>query len=112
MARGGFRPGAGRKKGSKASPDGKKKKQGEIPADIQAEAESANLSPLDYMLQVMRDDNADPERRDRMAIAAAPFVHARRGEGKGKKEDREERAKSAGSGKFSPGKAPVRLVKS
>lgn len=33
--------------------------------------------PLDYMLAVMRDPKADPDRRDAMARAAAPFLHAR-----------------------------------
>jgi phage terminase small subunit len=37
-------------------------------------------SPLDYMLSVMNDVDADVARRDRMAIAAAPFVHSRVGE--------------------------------
>ena len=31
--------------------------------------------PLDYMLSVMRDANADPKRRDAMAMAAAPYLH-------------------------------------
>jgi hypothetical protein len=31
--------------------------------------------PLAYMLRVMRDPDAPAERRDRMAIAAAPFCH-------------------------------------
>jgi hypothetical protein len=35
------------------------------------------MTPLDYMLNVMRDAGADSARRDRMAIAAAPFVHGR-----------------------------------
>ena len=34
--------------------------------------------PLDYMLEVMRDPEADNERRDDMARAAAPYLHARR----------------------------------
>jgi hypothetical protein len=34
--------------------------------------------PLDYMLKVMRDPKAAPYRRDDMAKAAAPYVHARR----------------------------------
>ena len=34
--------------------------------------------PLDYMLGVMRDSKADKERRDDMARAAAPYLHARR----------------------------------
>ena len=33
---------------------------------------------LDYMLDVMRDSNADTEGRDEMARAAAPYLHARR----------------------------------
>jgi uncharacterized UBP type Zn finger protein len=34
-------------------------------------------SPLDYMLRVMRDPDADDERRDAMAKAALPYMHAR-----------------------------------
>ena len=35
-------------------------------------------SPLDYMLDIMRNPKVDGERRDEMAKAAAPYVHARR----------------------------------
>jgi hypothetical protein len=35
------------------------------------------LTPLEYMLAVLRDENADPERRDEMAKAAAPYIHPR-----------------------------------
>jgi len=38
---------------------------------------SQGLSPLAYMLRVMRDEKADPERRDEMAKAAAPYCHAK-----------------------------------
>ena len=31
--------------------------------------------PLEYMLRVMRDPTADPERRDFMAAKAAPYCH-------------------------------------
>jgi len=64
---GGKRAGAGRKPG----------------AVIQRTREIANaaikngLTPLDYMLQVLRDPAADLERRDKMAIAAAPYLHPR-----------------------------------
>ena len=34
-------------------------------------------SPLDYMLRVMRDPATDDERRDAMAKAALPYMHAR-----------------------------------
>lgn len=33
--------------------------------------------PLDYMLRIMRDQSAAPDRRDDMAKAASPYVHAR-----------------------------------
>jgi hypothetical protein len=42
-----------------------------------AEVAASGLTPLDWMLQVMRDDNAPMERRDEMAKAAAPYVHPR-----------------------------------
>ncbi len=33
--------------------------------------------PLDYMLRVMRDESADPDRRDDMAKTAAPYLHGK-----------------------------------
>ena len=33
------------------------------------------MLPLDYMLAVIRDPNATQQRRDRMAVAAAPYCH-------------------------------------
>lgn len=67
---GGSRPGerrGGRKKGvpNKAT------------AARQAEIAASGETPLDYMLRVMRDPSADHERRDKMAAAAAPYVHPR-----------------------------------
>ena len=73
MPRGGYRPGAGRPKGSK---------NGEKRADVEAVACRLGLTPLEYMLAIMRDENEDPDRRLRMAIAAAPFVHAKPGDTK------------------------------
>jgi hypothetical protein len=34
-------------------------------------------TPLDYMLRVLRDRTVDHDRRDKMAMAAAPFCHSR-----------------------------------
>lgn len=42
-----------------------------------AEVAASGLTPLDYMLSVMRDELADKDRRDDMAKAAAPYVHNR-----------------------------------
>jgi hypothetical protein len=72
--------------------------------------EMGDMTPLEYMLKVINDPSADQERRDKLAIAAAPFFHDKPG-AKGKKQEREERAKSAGKGKFKQGKSPLKLVK-
>jgi hypothetical protein len=90
-----YRPNAGRPKGAKAP----KAKPISVPADIKTAARKSGMTPLDYMLTVMNDDEADVSRRDRMAIAAAPFVHVKPGEVPvGKKEQAAEAAKTAGSG--------------
>ena len=162
MARGGFRPGAGRKKGTKDSkprkgsakseeaekireilsygikakaklyhdyltrinrgeklsvPDQKMvdKLAEELAATLseseRTEVASEELEPLAYMLRIMNDPGTDKERRDRMAIASAPYCHPRKGEGQGKKEDKADRAKAAGEGKFAAGKPPLKRVK-
>jgi len=41
-------------------------------------AAKEGVTPLDYMLRVMRDRKAKTQRRDDMAKAAAPYLHARR----------------------------------
>jgi hypothetical protein len=46
-------------------------------AEARAAAEATGILPLDYMLSVMRDTNAEPKRRDTMAMAAAPYLHAK-----------------------------------
>jgi len=59
---GGKRQGAGRKPGSVSQKT----------REIANQAATDGLTPLEYMLAVLRDDTADPNRRDRMAVAAAP----------------------------------------
>jgi len=148
MARGGYRPGSGRKKGknteiggnpqklvllSKAEEfaefykgileranKGKKptaaetqqmqKLAAELTKTYEAGGENEGRSieellPLDYMLKIMNDPKEDKNRRDRMAQACAPYIHPRAGES-GKKEEKTERARSAGLGKFSPSAPP------
>jgi hypothetical protein len=67
MPRGGKREGAGRKSGVK----------NKITRELMARVEATGITPLDYMLSVLRDETAPVERRDEMAKAAAPYVHAR-----------------------------------
>jgi phage terminase small subunit len=104
MPRGGARPGAGRKAKVPASAERKEKGPGrggkrenagrritvervdklvrtakapDFMVDIMLKASQAGITPAEYMMAVMNDPNADWDRRDRMAIAAAPYLHAR-----------------------------------
>ena len=65
MARGGFRPNAGRKQGS----------VNRLNVELIKRAEEGGQMPLDYMLKVMRDESVDTKVRIDAAKAAAPFVH-------------------------------------
>jgi hypothetical protein len=67
MPSGGKRPGAGRPRGSKA-----KKSQA-----IAIAAMAAGITPLEFMLRIMRDEAVDPLIRMDMAKASAPYMHAR-----------------------------------
>lgn len=136
MPRGGYRPGSGPKKGTKYKPRAKKaepkvkpvkpkaKRQAKkdrpavqivesisIAEEVAAAALAENITPLEYMLKVMRNPAADPDRRDKMAALAAQYIHPRPTSGTGKKEDREDRAKKAGSGRFAPAAPPLKVVK-
>jgi hypothetical protein len=65
MARGGARANAGRKRNT----------PNKATAAREARIAASGVTPLDYMLQVMRDTTADKTRRDDMAKSAAPYVH-------------------------------------
>lgn len=67
MARGGKREGAGRKVGSVNKAN----------AARAALIAASGLTPLDYMLSVLRDEEADKKRRDWAAKEAAPYCHNR-----------------------------------
>jgi hypothetical protein len=64
---GGARPGAGRKPGS----------PNKVTAAKVAAIEASGMTPLDFMLKVMRDEDEDMARRCDMAKGAAPYVHAK-----------------------------------
>jgi hypothetical protein len=75
MARGGPRPGAGRKPipGGKTDRDRAKRQAVKEAVEL---AKAEGKTPLEYMLDVMRT-SGDWRRRDAMAVAAAPYLHAR-----------------------------------
>lgn len=100
MPRGGYRAGAGRPRGTSTK---------DVVKEAKREAKKTNLSPLEYMLSVMNDEDAEKERRDRMAQAAAPYVHAKAADAApGKKEQKQAAAKeaSAAGNKFAPRSGP------
>ena len=45
--------------------------------ELQSEIAASGLDPVKYLLQVMGDEKADVDRRDRAAIAVAPYVAPR-----------------------------------
>jgi hypothetical protein len=67
----------GRKKGSK----NKIKPPEHVIRKVEAEAVANSIAtgetPLSYMLRIMRDPTVEDPRRDEMARAAAPYVHAK-----------------------------------
>lgn len=63
--RGGKRPGAGRKKGTPNKATQAQRKA----------VQEAGITPLDYLLSVMRDETADQALRIDCAHKAAPYVH-------------------------------------
>ena len=67
VPKGGRRAGAGRPKGAISL---------STRAIIEA-AKSSGEMPIDYMLRIMRDENAPDARRDKMARAAAAFLHSK-----------------------------------
>lgn len=119
MPRGGARVGAGRpKKGAAPA----KKIVGRVvkrPLTVEAphtKAESPSpdgaatgQTPLEYMLSVMNDPDADEGRKDRLAVAAAPYMHPKMGES-GKKDAKAGAAKAAGRGRFAAAAPPLKLV--
>jgi phage terminase small subunit len=71
--------------------------------------ETERKLPLAHMLDVMNDETAAPARRDRMAVAAAAYVHPRVPDVVGKKDAKQAAAAAASAGRFAPG-APPKLV--
>lgn len=125
MPRGGARVGAGRPKGSVTKRDGLKstvatkakaarsaKKRVDIPGAVvptYVPEDTSEKTPLEYMLKVMNDPHVEGGRRDRMAVAAAVYLHSKVGE-KGVKAVRKDAAKTASAGKFAPAAAPKLVV--
>lgn len=64
---------------------------------LTAMQQRGELSPLQYLVNLVNDESADPARRDRAAIAACPYLHPRP-MATGKKVREIEAARDAGGG--------------
>lgn len=63
-------------KGQSGNPKGRKKgTPNKATQQRQAAVEASGITPLEYMLAVMRNPDEDPTERLRAAISAAEFVH-------------------------------------
>jgi hypothetical protein len=47
-------------------------------AELRKAVEASGMTPLEFMLEVMRDETVPLELRCEMAKASAPYLHARR----------------------------------
>lgn len=70
----------------------------------------AGLSPLEYLLAVMRSPDASKSARLQAAVQAAPYMHAKPAP-MAKKEGKAAEAKKAGQGKFGASAPPLKLVR-
>lgn len=131
MPRGGARPGAGRKPKPKSEPtppknparvfteaDGRKGPDestnfpfGTLPPEPEKPPlDLSGLTPLGYLLGIVRDEGADTKTRIQAAAIAAPYVHAKPSDA-GKKAAKQQKAKEvAASGKFTASPPPLRVV--
>ena len=140
MPRGGYRPGAGRPKGSKtgakkaifdpdfatfvsgspippalgepnSSPAGRTAGTPGEPLPVWRDpAKTADLQPLDYALSVIRDVSVDSERRDRLCISVLPYLHKRVADARPTKKDLKEQAAEKASQSRFAPSAPPKLA--
>jgi len=80
-----------------SSPETKapRKPRARLSQPVLTEAQRRGLSPLEYLLAIVRDDSIDAARRDRAAQAALPYCHARLAEKTKKAVDAEAAAAAA-----------------
>jgi hypothetical protein len=79
MTHGGRREGSGRPRGSKDRSPRVTVKALLVSEEMNRRvlSKAKGMLPLPYMLKIMNDRKQPADRRDRMAISAAPFCHAR-----------------------------------
>lgn len=76
---------------------------------VQSAVVGEGPTPLEFLLAVMRDPAVDGKLRLEAAKTAAMYCHLKKGDG-GVKDEKAEKAKKAGSGKFGAAPAPKLIV--
>lgn len=112
MPRGGARPGAGRPKKAPV------KKTGPVDSAVDADGyktdprwpfgrekppepeDLSTLTPLDYLLGIVRNPDMDEKLRIQAATIAAPYCHPKKGESSAKKEAATAAKEMASTGRF------------
>ena len=77
------------------------------PPPIEEKPALSELMPLDYLLEVMRDELEERGRRMQAATLAAPYVHAKPAPKTAKQEAEAERKKNLQTGRFGRRQAPL-----
>jgi phage terminase small subunit len=97
---GGARPGAGRKPAETVKLT--------IPVPIMDTL--AHKDPMVFLMALMNDIEADIKLRADAAKTLMMYTHLKKGDG-GVKDEKAEKAKKAGQGKFAAAPAPLRMIK-
>jgi len=103
----------GRSGGPRPNSGGKREGAGRKPAPaakglVEPPVPGLTRDPLEFLLDVMQGKVEANAGQIKAAQAAAQYLHAKK-EG-GKKDERADKAKSAGAGKFAPSAPPLRVV--
>ena len=102
MSRGGARLGAGRKSNAvRAAIEA---------CEVAAKRSKGQMTPLDFMLAVMNDDEQDMRVRTAMAQAAAPYCHGRVAESAPGKKEQARTAAAEQNGLYETRQPPAGLV--
>ncbi len=102
--RGGYRPGAGRPKGSKT-----KNKVDVLLDAIQTGGYTGTDAKL-YLEDLLSSPTIDRKTKIKIAGILLPYQYQRKEENN-KKDERAERAERAAQGKFAPGKPPIKTIR-
>jgi hypothetical protein len=86
----------------------------ELAAEVSGKTKAEEISNTDakvFLEGLLINPVVDQKTKIQIANILIPYQHARKGETIGKKDEKSEKAKTAGNGRFAAGKPPLALVK-